>query len=157
VETGKLSNGIVVRLARRDTLPTLNLSMVFNAGYAADPRDKLGTQALALALLTEGTTTRSSVQIAEEQERLGASVTARASLDRTTVSLSALTPNLGLSLDLLADVVQNPAFAPRGAPNAYATQLATSRESADPAGIARRTLPPLVWRPIPGIPSSGTG
>jgi zinc protease len=159
VETGKLSNGIVVRLARRDTLPTLNLSMVFNAGYAADPRDKLGTQALALALLTEGTTTRSSVQIAEEQERLGASVTARASLDRTTVSLSALTPNLGLSLDLLADVVQNPAFAPTELERMRATQLATiAQESADPAGIARRTLPPLVYGAYPyGIPSSGTG
>ncbi|MFO1504011.1 MAG: pitrilysin family protein [Steroidobacteraceae bacterium] len=159
VETGKLSNGITVRLARRETLPTLHLSMVFNAGYAADPRDRLGTQALMLALLTEGTTSRSSVQIAEEQERLGANVSARASLDRTTVSLSSLTPNLGLSLDLLADIVKNPAFAPAELERLRATQLAAiAQENADPQGIARRTLPPLVFGAYPyGIPSSGSG
>ena len=126
-----------------------NLSMVFNAGYAADPRDKLGTQALMLALLTEGTTTRNSVQIAEEQERLGANISARASLDRTTVSLSALTPNLGLSLDLLADIVKNPAFAPTELERLRATQLAAiAQENTDPQGIARRTLPPLVYGAI---------
>jgi predicted Zn-dependent peptidase len=159
VETGKLSNGIVVHLARRDTLPTLNLSMMFNAGYAADPRDKLGAQALMLALLTEGTTSRNSVQIAEEQERLGANVSARASLDRTTVSLSALTPNLGLSLDLLADIVKNPAFAPTELERMRATQLAAiAQENTDPQGIARRALPPLVYGGYPyGIPASGTG
>ena len=159
VETGKLSNGIVVRLARRNALPTLNLSMSFDAGYAADPRDRLGTQALMLSLLTEGTTTRSSVQIAEEQERLGAGVGARASLDRTTVSLSALTPNLGLSLDLLADIVKNPAFAPAELERMRATQLAAiAQENTDPAALARRTLPPLVYGAHPyGIPSSGTG
>jgi zinc protease len=159
VETGKLSNGIVVRFARRDTLPTLNLSMVFNAGYAADPRDRQGTQSLMLALLTEGTTTRNSVQIAEEQERLGAGVGARAGLDRTTISLSALTPNLGLSLDLLADIVRNPAFAPTELERLRAVQLAAiAQENADPQGIARRTLPGLVYGGYPyGIPSSGTG
>jgi predicted Zn-dependent peptidase len=159
VETGKLSNGIMVRLARRDTLPTLNLSLVFNAGYAADPREKLGTQALMLALLTEGTATRNSMQLAEEQERLGANLTARASLDRTTVSLSALTPNLGLSLDLLADIVKHPAFAPTELERLRAVQLAAiAQENTDPAGIARRALPPLVFGAYPyGIPSSGTG
>jgi predicted Zn-dependent peptidase len=159
VETGKLSNGVVVRLARRDTLPMLHLSLQFNAGFAADPRDKLGTQALMLALLTEGTTTRDSVQIAEEQERLGANVNARANLDRTTVSLSALTPNLGLSLDLLADIVKNPAFAPSELERLRATQLATiAQENTDPLGLARRTLAPLVYGAYPyGIPASGTG
>jgi zinc protease len=159
VETAKLSNGITVRFARRDSLPLLRLSMVFNAGYAADPRDKLGTQSLMLALLTEGTTTRNSTQIAEEQERLGANVAAYASLDRTTVSVNALVPNMALSLDLLADVVKNPAFAPGELERLRAQQLAAiAQESTDPVGLARRTLPPLVYGDYPyGIPASGTG
>ena len=70
------------------------------------------------------------MQLAEEQERLGANVTARASLDRTTVSLAALTPNLGLSLDLLADIVKNPAFAPAELERLRATQLAIRAELA---------------------------
>ncbi|MEO6080072.1 MAG: pitrilysin family protein [Steroidobacteraceae bacterium] len=159
VETGKLSNGITVRFARRDTLPMLRLSMVFNAGYAADPRDKLGTQALMLALLPEGTKTRNSVQIAEEQERLGANIAAGASLDRTSVSLDALVPNLALSLDLLADIVKNPAFEPAELERLRARQLnVIAQEFTDPLGLARRTLPPLLYGDYPyGIPGGGTG
>jgi zinc protease len=159
VETGKLSNGITVRFARRDALPMLRLSLVFNAGYAADPRDKLGTQSLMMALLTEGTTTRNSIQIAEEQERLGASVSAGASLDRTTLSLNALTPNLALSLDLLADIAKNPAFDPAELERLRAAQLnAIAQENTDPLGLARRTLLPRLYGDYPyGIPFTGTG
>jgi zinc protease len=159
VETGKLSNGITVRFARRDTLPMLRMSVVFNAGHAADPRDKLGTQALMLALLPEGTTTRNSIQIAEEQERLGANIGAGANLDRTAISMNALVPNLGLSLDLLADIVKNPAFDPAELERLRARQLnEIAQESNDPLGLARRTLPPLVYGDYPyGIPASGSG
>src|SRR3546814_1565817 len=74
VETTTLSNGIKVHFARRDAIPAVQLSVVFDAGNAADPKDKLGTQALMLAMLKEGTTSRNSIQIDEEQERLGATI-----------------------------------------------------------------------------------
>src|SRR3546814_13776919 len=69
------------------------------------------THALMVALLDEGTKTRSSIDIAEEQERLGATIAPSASMDRTDVSLFALKPNLAPSIALLADIVRNPAFA----------------------------------------------
>jgi zinc protease len=160
VETAKLSNGITVRFARRAALPTLRMAVAFDAGYAADPKEKLGTQSLMLALLPEGTTTRNSTQIAEEQERLGAHIGAGANLDRTSVSLSALVPNLALSLDLLADIVKNPAFDPGEIDRMRAQQLTRiAQESTDPLGLAQRTMPPLVYgkaHPY-GIPFSGTG
>src|SRR5690606_24206857 len=130
------------------------------AGYAADPRDKLGTQSLMLTLLTEGTTSRNSTQIAEEQERLGARISAGASLDRTSVSMYALVPNLALSLDLLADIVKNPAFDPAELERLRAQQLADiAAEIADPTSLAQRTLPPLIYGPDHpyGIPASGSG
>nr|PZN70435.1 MAG: peptidase M16 [Pseudomonadota bacterium] len=160
VRTAELSNGIKVYFARRDALPTLRMSVVFNAGYAADPRDKLGTQSLMLTLLTEGTTSRNSTQIAEEQERLGARISAGASLDRTSVSMYALVPNLALSLDLLADIVKNPAFDPAELERLRAQQLADiAAEIADPTSLAQRTLPPLIYGPDHpyGIPASGSG
>jgi predicted Zn-dependent peptidase len=160
VETGELSNGIKVHFARRDAVPTLRMSVVFNAGYAADPRDKLGTQSLMLALLTEGTTSRNSIAIAEEEERLGASIAAGASLDRTSVSMYALVPNLARSLDLLADIVKNPAFDPGELERLRAQQLAAiAAEIADPQSLAQRLLTPLIYgnnHPY-GIPSSGSG
>ncbi|HWL61480.1 MAG TPA: pitrilysin family protein [Steroidobacteraceae bacterium] len=160
VESGELSNGIKVYFARREAVPTLRLSVVLDAGYAADPKEKLGTQSLMLALLTEGTTTRNSTQIAEDQERLGASISASASLDRTGISMFALVPNLGLSLDLLADIVKNPAFDPGELERLRVQQLnGIAEETSDPQALAQRTLPPLIYgasHPY-GIPFSGTG
>src|SRR3546814_10035512 len=76
-----------------------------------------------LAMLKEGTTSRNSIQIAEEQERLGANIDVGASMDRTAVSMYALMPNLDASMDLMADVIKNPAFDPQELERIRATQL----------------------------------
>ena len=92
----RLSNGIELIYARRTAVPVIRVAVEFDAGIAADPADALGTQALMLSLLDEGTTSRNSIQIAEEQERLGAEHRRRRR--RSTAppsSLAALTPNLG--------------------------------------------------------------
>jgi zinc protease len=160
IERATLSNGIPIVYARRDTVPVVRIAVEFNAGIAADPANALGTQALMLNLLDEGTTSRNSVQIAEEQERLGAQIATGASLDRTAVVMAALTPNLGPSLDLLADVVRNPAFAPSEVERLRAQQLSLiASELTQPNGLANRTLPPILYganHPY-GRPFTGTG
>ncbi len=160
VETTTLSNGIKVHFARRDTVPTLRLSVVFDAGNAADPHDRLGTQAVMLAMLKEGTKTRNAIQIAEEQERLGANISVGASMDRTSVGLYALMPNLAPSLDLMADIIKNPAFDAKELERVRVQQLSRiAQELTQPQALASRTLPPLLFgkdHPY-GVPSSGTG
>ena len=59
----------------------------------------------AMNMLDEGAGGMTSQAIAEEQERLGATISASGSADRSTVVLSALSANLGSSLDLLATMV----------------------------------------------------
>ena len=137
-ERARLSNGIQIVYARRNVVPVTRIAVEFNAGIAADPADRLGTQAMMLNLLEEGTTHLNSTQIAEAQERLGARIDTGASLDRTTVSLTALTPNLGPSLDLLADVIRNPAFAPGEVERVRQQQLECDRHRDDPAPGHRR-------------------
>ncbi|HEY0131096.1 MAG TPA: pitrilysin family protein, partial [Allosphingosinicella sp.] len=160
VERARLSNGIPVVYARRSAVPVVRVAVEFDAGVAADPGDALGTQSLMLSLLEEGTTSRNSIQIAEEQERLGAAIGPETSLDRTAVSLAALTPNLGPSLDLLADIVRNPAFDPGEVERLRAQQLsAIDQELTEPSGLGARVLPPLLFganHPY-GRPSSGLG
>ena len=82
----RLSNGIQVVYARRTAVPVTRVAVEFDAGIAADPADRLGTQALMLNLLDEGTTSLNSIQLAEAQERLGATIGTGASLDRTAVT-----------------------------------------------------------------------
>jgi predicted Zn-dependent peptidase len=160
VEHATLKNGIDVAYVRRQGVPITRVSVSFDAGNAADPKDKLGLQALTLALLDEGTKTRSSIQIAEEKERLGAALGASASMDRTSVGLSALTPNFAASTELLADIIRNPAFAPEEVERVRTQQLTgIAAEMTEPRSIAMRTLPPLLYgAAYPyGVPFTGTG
>lgn len=160
VEHARLSNGVEVIFARRAAVPVVDVAVSFDAGNAADPKDKLGTQSLMLALLDEGTDRFNSIQIAEEEERLGASIGAGAGMDRTNVTLTALRPNLDASVDLLADIIRHPAFAPAEVERLRGQQLARIRqEMSQPQGIALRTLPPLLYgkaHPY-GVPFTGTG
>ncbi len=160
LERGKLSNGIPVIFAKRSAVPTVTISVSFDAGYAADPKAALGTQSLMLSLMPEGTTTRNSIQIAEENERLGSNLQTAASLDRTAVTMSALSANLGLSIDLLADVVRNPAFETGEVERLRAQQLSRiSAEFNNPNAIGGRVLLPALYgnaHPY-GVPPSGLG
>lgn len=160
VERARLSNGIQVVYARRDTVPVTRIAVEFDAGVAADPAERLGTQALTLNMLEEGTTSLNSTQLAEAQERLGATIGTGASLDRTTVSLTAMTPAIGPSLDLLADVIRNPAFDARELERVRQQQLAgIAQELTSPGAMAGRVLPGVLFgtnHPY-GKPASGTG
>lgn len=160
IERAQLSNGIPVVFARRATVPVVRVSIQFDAGYASDPKSKLGLQSLMAALLDEGTTSLDAVGIAEAQERLGAQINTGATLDRTSVTLAALAPNLAPSLDLMADIVRNPAFDPKEIERLRAQRLATiASELTQPTGIALRTLPPLLYgdaHPY-GVPFTGSG
>jgi len=160
IERATLSNGIEVIFSRRTTVPTVRLAVSFDAGNAADPKDKPGTQALMLSLLDEGTTSRNSIELAEAQERLGANIGTAATMDRTNVSLFALKPNLAASLDLLADVVKHPAFDSGEVERLRATLLAQiAAEKTQPTSIALRELPPLLYGALHpyGVPFTGSG
>jgi zinc protease len=160
VERASLANGMEVIYARAATVPAVRVVVEFDAGVAADPAGALGTQRLMRDLLTEGTTSLDSVQLAEAQERLGASISADGSLDRTWVSLEAMTPNLAASLDLLADVIRRPAFAAGEIERLRAAQLASiASELTQPNALGARVLPAVLFgaaHPY-GRPDSGLG
>ncbi len=160
VERTRLANGMQVTLARRTTVPVVRMILSFDAGNAADPKAKLGTQGLVLALIDEGTASRSATQIVEEGERIGASIGASAGIDRTRLSLNALKPNLAAALDLFADVIRNPIFADAELKRVRAQTLnRIAAEQKQPQGLAFRELPPLLYgttHPY-GIPFTGTG
>lgn len=160
VERAKLTNGISVVYAQRTAVPMTQVSVSVDAGNAADSRSKPGTQALMLSLLDEGAGGKSSRDIAEAQERLGANISAGSTMDRTSVGLSALSANLDPSLALLADIVQRPDFAPAEVER-LRRQLLTriKSEQTNPQSIALRTLPPLLYGPNHpyGISFTGSG
>lgn len=160
IERAKLKNGVEVVFARRSTVPTVNVAVSFDAGYAADPHSALGTQSLMLSLMDEGTTSLDSIAFAEAKERLGAQIDATANADETVFSLFALKPNLRASLGLLADYIRNPAFDGKELERVRAQQLNRLKaELNNPNAIASRILAPVLYgadHPY-GIPPSGLG
>ena len=141
-----LKNGIPVEFVQRSGVPVTQLSMAFDAGEAADSPATRGLSSFTMNLLDEGTTSLSSQQFAEAEERLGANVSANNSADRSYVQLNALSPNLAPSLDLLADVVLHPAFAPPEIERVKAqtlTGIAQLRK--DPQRAAYRLLPQVLY------------
>ncbi|MBV1686608.1 insulinase family protein [Novosphingobium sp. G106] len=159
IEHATLSNGIPVTLARRTAIPKVMVSLGFDAGYSADALDTPGTQSLMLKMLDEGTATRSATQIAEEQERLGATINIGGSIDTSSINLSALTANLAPSLALMADIARNPAFADGEVARVRDQQLATlSQTLANPRALANRELSKVLFGSHPyGMPADGLG
>ncbi len=146
VESATLSNGISVVLARRTAVPQVSLSVVFDAGSVVDPIGQAGVHETMIDLLTEGTTSRSALDIAIEEETLGASIGAGSNADTSSVSLTALTANLRPSLDLMADIIRNPAFADETVARVREQRVASiSQQLANPAGLAARAFAPLVY------------
>ncbi|MBX3431341.1 MAG: insulinase family protein [Hyphomonadaceae bacterium] len=160
VQRARLRNGIEVVYAHRDAVPITYVAFDFDAGVAADPQDGFGTQRLMLSSLTSGAGGRDAMQIAEQQERLGATIGAYGTLDRSALTLTTMSANLGLSLDLFADVVRRPDFAEAEVARERNQQLAAvAAEATQPNGLAQRTFPALVFgagHPY-GRPASGLG
>lgn len=107
----RLDNGLTVWvLPRAGGLPRVDYVLAVRGGLASDPAQLPGMSNLLAGLLREGTATRSSVQIAESLQRLGASLGASASSDGLLVSASGLSASAEPLAELFADVVRNPAF-----------------------------------------------
>jgi len=146
LERATLANGMKVTYARRTAVPATYVAMSFNAGSAADPADKRGLESLAMELFDEGTAALTGQQIAEANERLGANISVGGGDDRSTFTLSALTANLAPSLDLMRQIMREPAFNPADLERVR-TQTVTGIRQAmkSPQGIAQRTLTPELF------------
>lgn len=160
IRRDSLSNGLEVVLAERHAVPIINIALQFDAGYAADSHGKLGASSFAMAMLNEGTTSRSAMDISAEAELLGANILSDSNLDMSTVSLSALKDKLKPSVDLFADIVLNPAFSETDIErlrDRWTTRIA--QEKARPIDLALRILPPLLYGKdhAYGIPQTGSG
>lgn len=108
-----LKNGLrVIVLEGYDQIPTFSMQMVILSGGLSDPVDNRGLANFTASLLREGTKTRTSREIAEQIESLGASLNADSDLSSftTTVTASGLVQNFDKALDIFADVIRNPVF-----------------------------------------------
>ena len=109
VET-TLKNGLSIIVVPDNRLPLVSYRLAFRSGDAHDPPGLPGLTDLLTGLLSEGTAARSSREIADQVAKMGATLSAGANSDYTTVAASSLTNFQDNILDLLVDVTLNPSF-----------------------------------------------
>jgi zinc protease len=164
MQTAALSNGLKVVLAERHGAPVINLSLMFDSGYASDSHDLPGLASFAMRMLEEGTQdgkrVRSSLAISQELEALGASYGTSINLDGGFVNMNVLRPTLARALGLYADLVLHPSFPQADFERLQKSRLAAiQHEKTVPRQMALRVLPPLLYGPAHpyALPLTGTG
>jgi len=108
-----LPNGLTVLVLEDHRLPLVTARLsILGAGALYDPTDLPGLANVTATMLREGTTTRSSKQIAEQMEALGATISAQApwASETATLTASGLSDNAAQWIPLASDVLLNPSF-----------------------------------------------
>ena len=144
-----LPNGLTVILSPGTPMPIVSASLVVKTGGDANPLDKPGLASLTNAMLTQGTTSRSAPQIADDSAQLGAALGAASTKDQSNASVQSLRKNFPAALDLLADVVLHPNFPAAELERQRASRLGDLVEAQDdPNTIASAAAEAVLYGPM---------
>ncbi len=108
-----LPNGLTVLILEDHRFPVVTTSLnISGAGPIFEPANHPGLANITAQMLREGTKTRNSKQIAEEIDRIGATLFANSGYGSASASLNAsgLSDNFDEWFGLLRDVLLNPTF-----------------------------------------------
>src|SRR5439155_11835135 len=145
-EQAKLPNGLTILLVERHNLPFVSATLYTVSGSELNPLDKPGLSSFVADMLTEGTANRSALKFAEDADQVGATINAGAGYSSGTVSLSALSWNVGAAIDLASDAVLHPAFAEKEVERVRNRRLtAVLQENDEPFALDQRTASHLVF------------
>lgn len=105
-----LANGIELVVVENHELPVISMRIVLKTGAAYDPKGKAGLANLTAGLLRKGTKKLKATEIAEKIDFVGGSLGASANRDASNITCSVLVKHFQVGLDLLSDIILNPAL-----------------------------------------------
>jgi predicted Zn-dependent peptidase len=108
-----LANGMRLLIVEQHELPVADFVLQVGTGYEADPANHAGLAGFTANMLDEGTTSRTSLQIADQAAFLGIDIGAGAGWDASRITMHTPTAQLDSALALFADLALNPAFPTR--------------------------------------------
>jgi predicted Zn-dependent peptidase len=107
----KLKNGMSLLLVENHALPIVSMVLVApGTGAAFDPAGKGGLASFTADMLDEGAGGLSAIQIAEEQDRLGAGISTGVDVDNAQIAVSTLAKTLDQTIELVTKVLTQPTF-----------------------------------------------
>ena len=106
----ELDNGLKVELVEDHRFPFVTVELGMKSGSTLESRDKLGLADMTADMITEGTKSRNSKQIADEIDYIGGGLRAGSDYDFSLEVASALSKYTDRLFDVFTDVLFNPTF-----------------------------------------------
>ena len=156
-----LENGMVVLLMEDHELPLVSLTAFIRTGARLEPLDKIGLASLAGTVLrTGGTTKQSGDELDELLEGKAAMIETSIGGTAGRASMSCLTEDFPVVLEVFGDILRTPAFAPEKLKIAKNQMMASiARQNDDPGGIVSREFRKLIYgiaSPYTWVPTYAT-
>jgi zinc protease len=155
----KLDNGLDILVLERHKLPTVAFMLWIKTGALDDPRDLPGLAKFTADMLREGTTHRTSAQLAKDVDDIGASLDGSASFGSnvSSVTASGLVENTDRILELMSDMVLNPTFPDEELAKYKKRQLASLQQMrSQPSFLARERFYNVLYGGFPASEVAAT-
>ena len=153
-----LSNGLAVWIVEHHEVPLAQINLIVRSGSAADPIGKYGVGSLTAAMLDEGAGTRSSLDLADAIEFLGANLSTASSFDASSVRMSVPVSKLAEALPLMSDVALRPTFPSADLDRLRKERLTGLLQARDNAGaLIQLAFPRIVFGPTHRYGTSANG
>jgi len=110
IVTRELPNGLKLMVVEHHELPIADFILLVGSGGTSESSAKMGVANLTAAMLREGTTTRQSLEIADQMAFLGVRLNSGSTWESSTLSLHTPTAQLDSALALFADIALRPSF-----------------------------------------------
>ncbi len=110
IQTATLDNGMELVLARRGSIPLVDVSIGIDTGAMAAPAEAPGIATFVFNMLDKGTKRYDANELAAAKDKIGMSARASDGLERSSFSYRILNSNLEESLTLAAEILRNPTF-----------------------------------------------
>lgn len=112
LEISKLSNGLTVVTDPMPSLESAAIGIWVNTGSRNERLAQMGVSHMLEHMAFKGTATRSARDISEQIESVGGVLNAYTSREQTAFHARILKDDVPLALDIIGDILSNPAFAP---------------------------------------------
>jgi len=110
IQQFNLSNGLKVVLMEKHEVPLIQLNVIIKTGVVNDPENKSGLASFTMEMIDEGTAGKSSLEIADLIDYLGAKITTSTGVHYSGVHMHTPLTKFDDALKILQDIVLKPDF-----------------------------------------------
>jgi zinc protease len=146
----RLNNGLTVMSLEYHKLPLVHITVMVKKGSEKDPPGQEGLADLTAEMVTLGTRTRNSQQLALETEQLGAQYSASSGWDASYVQIVGLSETFPTLMELLGDMLLEPTFPPDEMQQSRQRRISRLIQQQDQAEVVADEI--IVQRLLAGSP-----